>query len=269
MTDSWWRESVFYQVYPLSFRDSNGDGYGDLEGIESKLEYLQWLGVDAIWLSPVYESPMADWGYDVTDHTAIDSLFGDMVSFDKVLNSVHGRGMRLVMDLILNHTSDQHPWFVESSSSRDSPKRDWYVWEPGTEDHPPNNWVSVFSGPAWSWDEATGQWFRHTYLPTQPDLNWRNPDVVEAMMGVIRFWLDRGVDGFRVDAAHQIMKDPENRDNPSTPPGYVDPYKEMGEYGRWIHLWDLGHEDVHEIHRQIRKLTEEYGRGIVTVGEIH
>lgn len=269
MNDRWWREAVFYQIYPLSFKDSNGDGYGDLRGIESKLDHLEWLGVDAVWLSPVYESPMADWGYDVTDHTAIDPLFGDMDDFDSFLRSVHDRGMRLVMDLILNHTSDQHPWFVESKSSHDNPKRDWYVWEPGSKDHAPNNWVSVFSGPAWSWDETTGEWYRHTYLPTQPDLNWRNPDVVEAMMGVIRFWLDRGVDGFRVDAAHQIMKDPENRDNPPTPPGYVDPYKEMGEYGRWIHLWDLGHDDVHEIHRQIRKLTDEYERGIVTVGEIH
>ena len=269
MINRWWREAVFYQIYPLSFKDSDGDGYGDLRGIESKLDHLEWLGVDAIWLSPVYESPMADWGYDVTDHTAIDPLFGDMNTFDSVLKSVHGRGMKLVMDLIINHTSDQHPWYMESKSSPNSPKRDWYVWEPGTEDVLPNNWVSVFSGPAWSWDEATGEWYRHTYLPTQPDLNWRNPEVVEAMMGVIRFWLDRGVDGFRVDAAHQIMKDPENRDNPPTPPGYVDPYKEMGEYGRWIHICDLGHEDVHEIHRQIRKLTDEYERGILTVGEIH
>ncbi|MEX2133718.1 MAG: alpha-amylase family glycosyl hydrolase [Acidimicrobiia bacterium] len=156
MNQRWWREAVFYQIYPLSFKDSNGDGYGDLEGIESKLDHLEWLGVDAIWLSPVYESPMADWGYDVTDHTAIDPLFGDMKAFDSVLRSVHNRGMRLVMDLILNHTSDQHPWFVDSKSSSDNPKRDWYVWEPGTEEHPPNNWVSVFSGPAWSWDEAQG-----------------------------------------------------------------------------------------------------------------
>jgi len=269
MSDRWWRESVFYQVYPLSFKDHDGNGYGDLKGIESKLDYLVWLGVDAVWLSPVYQSPMADWGYDVSDHTDIDRLFGDMGDFDSFLESAHERGLKILMDLVLNHTSDQHPWFVESRSSQDNPKRDWYVWESGEKDHPPNNWVSVFSGPAWSWDDTTGQWYRHTYLPVQPDLNWRNPDVVEAMMGVIRFWLDRGVDGFRVDAAHQIMKDPANRDNPPTPPGFVDPYKEMGEYGRWIHLRDLGHADVHEIHRQVRKITEEYERGIVTVGEIH
>lgn len=270
MTRTWWRDSVFYQVYPLSFADSDGDGYGDLEGIRSRLDYLVWLGVDALWVSPVYRSPMEDWGYDVTDHTDIDPLFGDLAAFDDFLEEAHGRGLRVIMDLVLNHTSDLHPWFTASRSSRDDPKRDWYVWESTTSpSEPPNNWVSVFGGPAWSWDGETGQWYRHTYLPSQPDLNWRNPDVVEAMMSVIRFWLDRGVDGYRVDAAHQIMKDPQNRDNPPTPPGYVDPYKDMAEYGRWIHVWDRGHEDVHHIHRQIRKLTEEYDRDIVTIGEIH
>ncbi len=270
MSDPWWREAVFYHVYPLSFVDTDGDGYGDIQGVKDKLDYLVWLGIDAIWLSPVYESPMIDWGYDVTDHTGIDPLFGDLDEFDELLEAIHERGLKLLMDLIINHTSNKHPWFLESRSSRDNPKRDWYVWKPSKEPgEPPNNWVSVFSGPAWSWDEHTGQWYRHTYLPEQPDLNWRNPDVVEAMMGVMRFWLDRGVDGFRVDAAHQIMKDPQNRDNPPTPPGYVDPYKEMGEYGKWIHVFDRGQDDVHGIHRQMRKLADEYERDILTIGEIH
>jgi glycosidase len=268
---SWWREAVFYQIYPLSFADANGDGFGDIDGIISRLDYLSsTLGVDAIWVSPFFKSPMKDWGYDISDHTAVDPLFGDVGSAEALIEEAHKRGLRVIFDYIMNHTSDQHPWFLDSRSSRDSAKRDWYVWEdPKDNGMPPNNWVSVFSGPAWSLDEATGQYYRHTYLSHQPDLNWRNPELVEAMLGVARFWLDRGVDGFRVDAAHQMMKDPLNRDNPPTPPDYVRPWKDMGEYDDFIHLYELGHPDGHPAHRELRSVLDEYPHHPVSVGEIH
>lgn len=269
-SDTWWKHAVFYQIYPLSFADSDGDSYGDLPGVISRLDYLSdTLGVDAIWLSPFFKSPMRDWGYDVSDHTDVDPVFGRLGDAEELIARAHERGLRVIIDYVINHTSDQHPWFVESRSSLDSNKRDWYVWRDGRDGGPPNNWVSVFSGPAWSFDEATAQWYRHTYLSEQPDLNWRNPDVVEAMFDVARFWLDRGVDGFRVDAAHQMMKDPAERDNPPTPHDYPRPYKDMGEYDAFIHLYDFGHPDVHEIHRQLRKVTDSYQRDAVTVGEIH
>ena len=266
----WWRQAVFYQIYPLSFADSNGDGHGDLSGIVGKLDYLSdVLGVDALWLSPFFKSAMLDWGYDVSDHCDVDPLFGDMSDARELIDGAHDRGMKVIIDYVLNHTSDQHPWFIESRSSRDNPKRDWYVWRDGRDGGPPNNWVSVFSGPAWSLDQRTGQWYRHTYLSEQPDLNWRNPEVVEAMMDVARFWMEAGVDGFRVDAAHQMMKDPEERDNPPAPHDYPRPWKDMGEYDKYIHLYDFGHHDVHEAHRRFRKTIDAFGRDVVTVGEIH
>ncbi|MFZ0015196.1 MAG: alpha-amylase family glycosyl hydrolase [Acidimicrobiia bacterium] len=267
---TWWKHAVFYQIYPLSFADSNGDSYGDLNGIISHLDYLSGtLGIDAIWLSPFYKSPMKDWGYDVSDHTDVDPLFGDLEDAHRLIDGCHDRGLKVVVDYVINHTSDEHPWFVESKSSRDNPKRDWYVWRDGRGGGPPTNWISVFSGPAWTYDETTEQWYRHTYLSEQPDLNWRNPEVVEAMFDVARFWLDMGVDGFRVDAAHQIMKDPEERDDPPAPPDYARPYKDMGEYDSLIHLYDFGHPDAHEIHRQLRIVTDSADRDILTVGEIH
>jgi alpha-glucosidase len=266
----WWKLAVFYQIYPLSFMDSNGDGLGDLAGVRSKLGYLRdVLGVDAIWLSPFYRSPMRDWGYDVIDHCDVDPIFGTLGEADNLIAEAHRRDLKVVVDYIINHTSDLHPWFLESRVSKASPKRDWYVWRPNHDDAPPNNWQSVFGGPAWELDPVTGEWYRHTYLKEQPDLNWRNPDVVEAMLDVARFWLDRGVDGFRVDAAHQMMKDPEDRDNPPTPPDYVRPWKDMGGYDDHIHLYDLGHPDVHDAHRQIRQVIDSYGRDAVSIGEIH
>jgi alpha-glucosidase len=268
--DTWWKNAVFYQIYPLSFADSNGDSYGDLRGIISKLDYLATtLGIDAVWLSPFFKSPMKDWGYDISDHTDVDPLLGDVQAAQTLIDEAHARNLRVVIDYVINHTSDQHPWFLESRSSRDNPKRDWYVWRDGRNGDPPTNWVSVFSGPAWSYDETTEQWYRHTYLSAQPDLNWRNPEVVEAMFDVARFWLDLGVDGFRVDAAHQMMKDPLERDNPPAPPDYPRPYKDMGEYDDFIHLYDFGHPDVHEVHRKLRAVTDGYGRDVLTVGEIH
>lgn len=267
---TWWKHAVFYQIYPLSFCDSDGDSYGDLRGVISRLDYLaDTLGVDALWLSPFFKSPMRDWGYDISDHTDVDPLLGDLETARELIEQAHKRGLRVVVDYVINHTSDQHPWFLESKDSRDNPKRDWYVWRDGRDGNPPTNWVSVFSGPAWSYDQATGQWYRHTYLREQPDLNWRNPDVVDAMVDVARFWLDMGVDGFRVDAAHQMMKDPEERDNPPAPPDYPRPYKDMGEYDGYIHLYDFGHPDVHDIHRRLRAVTDSYNRDILTVGEIH
>jgi len=269
--NEWWKEAVFYQIYPLSFADSTGDGFGNLRGVIEKLDYLaETLGVDALWLSPFYKSPMKDWGYDISDHTDVDPLFGDLDDARSLLREAHARGLRVIVDYVMNHTSDEHRWFMESASSLSSPKRDWYVWRDAKEDRsPPTNWVSVFGGPAWTFDDTTGQYYRHTFLPSQPDLNWRNPAVVEAMMDVARFWLDMGVDGFRVDAAHQMMKDPLERDNPPAPPDYPRPYKDMGEYDEFIHLYDFGHPDVHEAHRRFRSVLDSYPQEPVSVGEIH
>jgi len=269
--DPWWRHAVIYQIYPLSFADSDGDGYGDIQGIISRLDYLSdTLGVDAVWLSPFFKSPMADWGYDVSDHTDVDPLFGDLDSAERLITEVHERGMRIIFDYVMNHTSIEHPWFVESRSSRESAKRDWYVWRDAKPDgSPPTNWVSVFGGPAWTLDETSGQYYRHTYLLEQPDLNWRNPDLVEAMMDVARFWLDRGVDGFRVDAAHQMMKDPLERDNPPAPEDYDRPWKDMAEYDEYVHLYDLGHPDVHGAHREFRAVLDTYPNDPLSVSEVH
>jgi glycosidase len=268
--EEWWRHAVFYQVYPLSFQDRNGDGFGDLQGIATRLDYLsEDLGIDALWLSPFYRSPMRDWGYDVSDHCDVGVVFGDLEDARRLIEAIHERGMRVIVDYVLNHTSDQHPWFLDSRSSRDNPKRDWYVWRDGREGEPPNNWLSVFGGPAWSLDYNTGQWYRHTYLHEQPDLNWRNPELVEAMLDVVRFWMDQGVDGFRVDAAHQMMKDPEERDNPPAPDDYQRPWKDMGEYDSFIHIYDYGHPDVHEAHRRFQEVVDSYGRDAMTIGEVH
>ena len=266
----WWREAVVYQIYPLSFADSDGDGYGDLAGISGRLDYLSdTLGVDAIWLSPFFKSPMKDWGYDVSDHTDVDPLFGDLDDAIDLIESAHALGLKVIVDYVANHTSDQHAWFRESRSSQDAPKRDWYVWRDSRAGGPPNNWVSIFGGPAWTFDETTGQWYRHTFLATQPDLDWRNPEVVEAMMVVARFWLDLGVDGFRIDAAHHMMKDPRERDNPPAPPDNQTPWKSMGEYDDWLHLYDGGHPDVHDAHRRLRSVVDSYDRDALTIGEMH
>jgi alpha-glucosidase len=199
----WWKTAVVYQIYPRSFADSNGDGVGDLDGIRTHLDHLVWLGVDAIWLSPFYRSPMADFGYDVSDYCDVDPLFGNLDDFDALLAEAHARGLRVLVDFVPNHSSDQHPWFRESRTGRGSAKRDWYVWrDPGPNGEPPNNWVAAFvNGPAWTFDDASGQYYLHCFLPAQPDLNWGNPEVVAAMHDALRFWLDRGVDGFRIDAA--------------------------------------------------------------------
>jgi len=256
----WWRDAVVYQVYPRSFADASGDGVGDLDGLRARLGHLQWLGVDAVWLSPIYRSPMADFGYDVADYCDVDPLFGDLPAFDALLDEAHRGGVRVLLDWVPNHTSDRHPWFVESRSSRESAKRSWYRWRDGTRDRPPNNWPAAFGGgPAWTWDEATRQWYLHTFLPEQPDLNWDEPEVVAAMHDVLRFWLDRGVDGFRADVVHLIGKDPALPD-----------VAELNPAGG--HLSIVGSHDFHGTHallRSIRSVLEEYRGDRMMVGEVN
>lgn len=216
--NDWWKDGVIYQVYPRSFMDSNGDGIGDLAGITARLDHLAGLGVDAIWISPVFPSPMADFGYDISDYCAIDPMFGTLADFDALLAAAHARGLRILLDLVPGHTSDQHPWFQDSRSARDATRRDWYIWrDPAPDGGPPNNWISEFGGPAWTRDPATGQYYLHIFLPEQPTLNWRNPAVEAAMTDVMRFWFDRGVDGFRVDAFENLVVDTGFRDNPPNP----------------------------------------------------
>jgi alpha-glucosidase len=213
---AWWEQAVVYQIYPRSFQDSNGDGIGDLRGIIQRLDHLVWLGVDALWLSPIYPSPLADFGYDVSDYIAVDPVFGTLEDFDELVAAAHDRGLHVLLDLILCHTSIEHSWFHEHP--------DWYIWSPV--DGPPNNWVSAFGGPAWSRDEQTGRWYLHSFYPEQPDLDWRNPEVIEAMQDVVRFWLDRGVDGFRLDAINKLIKDEQLRDDPAATVAYPLPLGE-------------------------------------------
>lgn len=207
MAHKWWETTVFYQIYPRSFADGNGDGIGDIPGIIEKLDYLQWLGIGAIWLSPHYPSPQIDVGYDIADYTAVEPDYGTMDDFKRMLDEIHKRDMKLILDLVLNHTSDKHQWFQESKSSKDNPKSDWYVWQDAVDGNPPNNWESIFGGSAWEYDETRGQYYYHFFLKEQPDLNWRNPDVKQAMFDAARFWLDMGVDGFRLDAIGTIFED--------------------------------------------------------------
>ena len=211
---TWWSASCFYEIYVRSFQDSNDDGVGDLNGVTSRLRYLQDLGVDAIWITPFYPSPQVDFGYDVSDHEAVDPLFGTLADFDRLLQEAHRRGIRVVIDIVLNHTSDRHVWFEESRASRASARRDWFVWRDGRNGGPPTNWESAFGGSAWTLDPRTGQWYYHCFYPEQPDLNWRNPDVERRMLDVLGFWLDRGVDGFRLDAVNTLFEDAALRDNP-------------------------------------------------------
>ena len=247
---------MVYQIYPRSFLDTTGDGIGDLPGVAARLAYLRWLGVDAVWVSPFFRSPMADFGYDISDYRDVDPVFGTLDDADHLLAAAHTAGIRVLLDWVPNHTSDQHPWFVESRSSRHSPKRDWYYWRDGRNAAPPNNWRAAFGGPSWTFDEPTQQWYLHLFLPQQPDLNWGNPAVVGAMHAVLRFWLDRGVDGFRIDVVHLIGKDPALPDQPV----------ELGPIDR------VGiHDDprTHALLRQIRRLVDSYPGDRVTVGEVN
>ncbi len=266
----WWQTGVLYQVYPRSFQDSDGDGSGDLDGITERLGYLADLGVDAVWVSPFYPSPGDDGGYDVADYCGVDPLYGDLAAFDRLVARAHALGLRVVVDWVPNHSSDQHAWFRESRASRDSPRRDWYVWRDAAPDgSPPNNWLSAFGGPAWTWDDATGQFYLHSFLPSQPDTNWRSPALRAALLDTLRFWMDRGVDGFRIDTAVHIAKDPRFRDNPPEP----DPdagHKPVTAYERQQHVRDRAHPDVHVFFRSFRDTVDAHdGRERALFGEIH
>ncbi len=264
--DAWWRSGVVYQVYPRSFQDSDGDGVGDLAGVRSRLDHLVDLGVDAVWLSPIYRSPMVDFGYDVTDHRDVDPVFGTLDDADRLIAAAHDRGLRLILDFIPNHTSDQHPWFVGSRADRDGPRRDWYLWrDPAPDGGPPNNWLSEFGGPAWTFDAPSGQYYYHAHLPEQPDLNWRNPDVVEAMTDVMRFWSDRGVDGFRVDAVDQVIKDVDFVDNPPNP-GW---HEGRASTERFLRVRQKDRPELHElVTSRLRQVADETG-GRVLLGEAY
>ena len=270
MTALWWQTGVIYQIYPRSFQDTNADGIGDLKGIERRLDYLASLGVDAIWISPIYPSPMADFGYDVADYCDIDSRFGVLADFDSLIAQAHARGLKILLDFVPNHTSDRHPWFVESRASRDNPKRDWYIWRDAAPDSgPPNNWISDFGGSAWQWDQATGQYYYHAFLKEQPDLNWRHPAVQAAMYDVMRFWFDRGVDGFRIDVLWHLVKAADFPDNPPNP-AYQ---PAMGDMHRVLQLHSTDQPEVHEIAADMRAIADRYGasgRGErVLIGEIY
>lgn len=260
----WWQSGTIYQIYPRSFQDSDGDGVGDLAGVIDRLDHLAWLGIDAIWLSPIFPSPMADFGYDVSDYCDIHPLFGSIEIFDRLLAEAHRRGIRVILDFVPNHSSDQHPWFRESRSSRTSPRRDWYYWrDAGEGGEPPNNWRANFGGPAWTWDARTGQYYLHTYLPQQPELNWRNPEVESAMFDVLRFWLDRGVDGFRVDVIWRLIKDLELRDNPVNP----DFAPAMRPHMSLLPVHSADHPEVHEVLTRMRDVLDEYDERVL-IGEI-
>src|SRR5436190_6313840 len=249
----WWQEAVVYQIYPRSFQDSNGDGVGDLRGIIQRLDYLNYLGVNALWLSPIYPSPLADFGYDVSDYTAVDPAFGSLDDLDALVREAHSRGLRVLMDLVPSHTSVEHPWFREHP--------DWYVTAEG--DAPPNNWISTFGGPAWSRDAVSGRWYLHSFYPEQPDLDWRNPEVVAAMHDVVRFWLDRGVDGFRIDAIDRLLKDPDLRDDPPARAAPALPL--LGEYATLEHLHSVNAPDIETA---LGGLREAAGDALL-VGEVY
>ena len=262
--DPWWRGGVIYQIYPRSFLDTNGDGVGDLAGITAKLDYVASLGVDGVWLSPFFRSPMKDFGYDVSDYCDVDPLFGNLADFDALLARAHDLGLKVIIDQVYSHTSDEHPWFIESAASRANPKADWYVWaDPKPDGTPPNNWLSVFGGPAWRWSPRRRQYYLHNFLSEQPDLNFHNPAVQDAVIEAARFWLDRGVDGFRLDVVNYYVHDAQLRDNPAAsfaiPPGWTYLYQR--------HLFDKSRPETLAFVTRLRALTDQYSDRMM-VGEI-
>ena len=261
----WWKRGIIYQIYPRSFQDRSGDGVGDLAGIIERLPYLVDLGVDALWLSPIFPSPMADFGYDVSDYTAVDPLFGTLADLDTLIERAHAASLKVLLDLVPNHTSDRHPWFSESRASRRNPKRDWYIWrDPAPDDGPPNNWLSVFGGSAWEKDAATGQYYYHAFLSQQPDLNWRNPEVRAAIYDVMRFWFRRGIDGFRVDVIWHLIKDDLFRDNPVNP----DHAPGRPPYERLVPLYTADRPEVHEVIAEMRRVVDAFPARLL-IGEIY
>lgn len=260
----WWKNAVVYEIYPRSFQDSNGDGVGDLNGITSRLDYLHGLGIDMIWLSPIYPSPQVDFGYDISDYQAIDPQYGTMADFDRLLSEARKRNIRICMDLVMNHTSDKHPWFVESASSKSNPKRDWYIWRDGKgPGKPPNNWTSIFGHSAWQYDPKTGQYYYHKFYKEQPDLNWRNPEVKNAMFSAVRFWLDKGVAGFRLDAVPTLFEDPDLKD--------AQVLQGKNAYGDPILDTSLTDNlpEVHDVMRALRRLVDSYPGNRVLIGETY
>jgi alpha-glucosidase len=263
--DIWWRNGVFYQIYPRSYQDSNGDGVGDIRGIIERLLYVSALGVDAVWLSPIFPSPMADFGYDISDYSGIDPLFGAMSDFDALVSAVHAAGIKLILDLVPNHTSDQHPWFIESRGSRENPKRDWYLWrDPRPDGGAPNNWMSEFGGSAWEFDAASGQYYYHAFLAQQPDLNWRNRQVRAAIYDVMRFWMRRGVDGFRVDVIWHLIKDDQFRDNPPNPDFRIGrpPHESL------LPRYTADQQEIHGVVAEMRGVIDEFDDRVL-IGEIY
>ncbi|SDJ31918.1 glycoside hydrolase family 13 protein [Salimicrobium halophilum] len=256
MERTWWKEAVGYQVYPRSFQDSNGDGIGDLEGMIGRLDYLQDLGIDFIWICPMYKSPLDDNGYDISDYKDILEDFGTMEDFDRLLDEVHKRDMKLIIDLVLNHTSDEHPWFLESRASKDNPKRDWYIWRDGKDGQEPNNWESIFDGSAWKYDDITGQYYLHIFSERQPDLNWENEEVRRELYDTVNWWLDKGIDGFRIDAISHIKKRPGLPDMPNP------------ENERYVSSFDM-HMNQEGIHDFLQEFKDEtYGKyDAISVGE--
>ena len=266
VSEAWWRDGVLYHAYLRSFADSDGDGVGDIPGVISKLDHLAWLGIDGIWRSPVMPSPNDDWGYDVADYCAVDSAYGTIEDVDRLIAEAGGRGIRVLMDLVPNHSSDRHAWFVESRASRSSPKRDWYIWaDPAPDGGPPNNWVGNFFGPAWSLDEATGQYYLHSFLESQADLNWWSDDVRRAFQDVLRFWFDRGVAGFRIDVVHKLAKDRDLRDNPQATER--DSFIEQAWGQRELHNANL--PETHEVLRGWRRVADSYDAARVLLGETY
>ena len=261
---AWWKSGVLYQIYLRSFADSNADGVGDLKGVIGHLDHLEWLGIDGIWLSPVTVSPNVDWGYDVADYLAVQPDLGTSDDLDRLVAEAEARGIRVLLDLVPNHTSDRHPWFRASRSSRTDPFRDWYVWaDPGPEGDPPNNWASSCGGPAWTFDQATGQYYLHNHLPQQPDLNWWNEDVRDAFDGIMRFWLERGIAGFRLDVCNIIIKDALLRDNP---PSTEDDDLDVQLLGQRP-VYNCNRPEVHDVVRRWRKLADSFGSKPVLIGE--
>lgn len=266
----WWRGAIIYQIYPRSFCDSNGDGIGDLKGITQKLDYIASLGVDGVWISPFFTSPMADFGYDVANYRNVDQIFGTLADFDEMLEGMHKRGLKLVIDLVMNHTSNKHPWFGESRQGKDNAKADWYVWaDPKPDGTAPNNWLSVFGGPAWTYDTKRGQYYLHQFLKEQPDLNVRNPEVQEELLDTMKFWLDKGVDGFRLDVLNHCIQDAQLRDNP--PRDDFDHGEGKDRFTHpyfWQrHLYDRSQPETLDFTRRLRKLTDSYDDRMM-VGEI-
>ncbi|NGO52302.1 alpha-glucosidase family protein [Allomesorhizobium camelthorni] len=264
----WWRGAVIYQIYPRSFQDTTGDGSGDLRGIAQRVPYIAALGVDAIWLSPFFKSPMADMGYDVSDYCAVDPMFGTIEDFDALIEAAHRHGLKVIIDQVLSHSSDRHPWFIESRASRTNPKSDWYVWaDPKPDGTAPNNWLSIFGGPAWEWDSTRKQYYLHNFLASQPDLNFHNPDVQDALLKTVRFWLERGVDGFRLDTVNFYVHDRQLRDNPTLRVSKAAKAKQTNPYEYQNHLYDKTQPENLEFLKRFRALLDEYG-GRTSVGEV-